>query len=225
MKRQTDQAIVLGRINYGEADRIVTMLLKESGKVTVIAKGARKLRSKLAGGIEPLCLNEVSYIPSKSGMSTLVSSMMKQNYSGIVRDYNVSQLAHGYMVWLNEHLEDGTGSEYFDTLQGSYVLMNLGADNDLAYCFFYSRALDISGQAINVSTDSSGAKLVESESYSFDHENSCFTPDSQGAYSAAHIKLLRMCLSVDPEVISRLKEDKGIAAGVARILRDHQALL
>jgi DNA repair protein RecO (recombination protein O) len=45
-------AIVLRRLDYGEADRIVTLLTREHGKLAAIAKGARRGRSKMAGSLE-----------------------------------------------------------------------------------------------------------------------------------------------------------------------------
>jgi DNA repair protein RecO (recombination protein O) len=45
------QGVVLTRINYAEADRILTVLTEDFGKVSLIAKGTRKEKSKLAGGI------------------------------------------------------------------------------------------------------------------------------------------------------------------------------
>jgi len=44
----TDEGIVLRRIDYGESDRILTVLTRGRGKVGVIARGVRKPRSKLA---------------------------------------------------------------------------------------------------------------------------------------------------------------------------------
>src|ERR1700676_1640031 len=41
--------IVLRRINYMEADRIITILTPDYGKLTLFAKGVRKANSKLAG--------------------------------------------------------------------------------------------------------------------------------------------------------------------------------
>ena len=52
------RAIVLRRTNYGEADRIL-QLLTPKGKRSVMAKGARRERSKLAGGIELFALCDV----------------------------------------------------------------------------------------------------------------------------------------------------------------------
>src|SRR5581483_6325643 len=43
-----DQAIVLRRVDYGETDRILTVMTKDHGKVGVIARGVRKPRSRLA---------------------------------------------------------------------------------------------------------------------------------------------------------------------------------
>jgi DNA repair protein RecO (recombination protein O) len=45
-------AIVLHRLDYGEADRIVTLLTREYGKLAAIAKGARRGKSKVAGSLD-----------------------------------------------------------------------------------------------------------------------------------------------------------------------------
>jgi DNA repair protein RecO (recombination protein O) len=44
----TDEGIVLRRVDYGEADRVLTVLTREHGKVGVIARGARRAGSRLA---------------------------------------------------------------------------------------------------------------------------------------------------------------------------------
>ena len=44
------EAIVLKRVNYNECDRIVTFLTPD-GRVSGIANGARREKTKLAGGI------------------------------------------------------------------------------------------------------------------------------------------------------------------------------
>jgi len=47
------QAVVLGHIEYGEADRILRLFTLEKGKISAIAKGVRKIRSRKAGHLEP----------------------------------------------------------------------------------------------------------------------------------------------------------------------------
>lgn len=48
-----DQGIVLRAIKLGEADRIVTILTAEHGKVRAVAKGVRKTTSRLGARVEP----------------------------------------------------------------------------------------------------------------------------------------------------------------------------
>jgi DNA repair protein RecO (recombination protein O) len=45
-------AIVLRRLDYGEADRIVTLLTRQHGKLAAIAKGARRGRSRIGGCLD-----------------------------------------------------------------------------------------------------------------------------------------------------------------------------
>jgi DNA repair protein RecO (recombination protein O) len=47
------EAIVLRRIDYGEADRILTLFTPQKGKTHAIAKGVRRTTSRLAGHLEP----------------------------------------------------------------------------------------------------------------------------------------------------------------------------
>ena len=46
------EAVVLSRRNFGEADRIITLFTRDHGKITVLAKGVRRPRSKKAGHLE-----------------------------------------------------------------------------------------------------------------------------------------------------------------------------
>ncbi len=47
------EAVVLRHSDWGEADRLLTLYTREKGKVRAIAKGARKVRSRKAGHLEP----------------------------------------------------------------------------------------------------------------------------------------------------------------------------
>jgi DNA repair protein RecO (recombination protein O) len=47
------EAVVLRHADWGEADRLLTLYTRERGKVRAIAKGARKIRSRKAGHLEP----------------------------------------------------------------------------------------------------------------------------------------------------------------------------
>jgi len=46
------EAIVLRRVNFGEADRMLTLFSKEYGKIRALAKGARKPQTRKTGHVE-----------------------------------------------------------------------------------------------------------------------------------------------------------------------------
>ncbi len=50
------KVIILRGMDYGESDRIIRILVENLGKASAIAKGARKEKSKLREGVEPLTL-------------------------------------------------------------------------------------------------------------------------------------------------------------------------
>lgn len=47
------EAVVLRHADWGEADRLLWLYTRQAGKLRAVAKGARKLRSRKAGHLEP----------------------------------------------------------------------------------------------------------------------------------------------------------------------------
>ncbi len=69
------KSYVLRRTNYGEADRILN-LITPAGKISAIAKGVRKEKSKLAGGVEMFSLAELTIHKGKGEFGTITSAKM-----------------------------------------------------------------------------------------------------------------------------------------------------
>lgn len=62
----TCQAMVLKRSSVGETDRILTLLSQEYGKISVVAKGVRKLSSSRSAMVEPGNIIKAYCINTKS---------------------------------------------------------------------------------------------------------------------------------------------------------------
>lgn len=53
MDRWADDALVLSAVDYGDADRVVTLFTRGRGRLTAFAAGARKSKRRFAGALEP----------------------------------------------------------------------------------------------------------------------------------------------------------------------------
>ena len=74
------EGIVLKRTNFGEADKIVTIYSKHYGKVTVLAKGMRRMNSRKRGNLE--VFNKVSFFAAKGkGMDIVTETEMLESFS------------------------------------------------------------------------------------------------------------------------------------------------
>ena len=94
MKTIRTKAIVLRRTNYGEYDRILQLITPEYGKVSAIAKGVRKEKSRLAGGVELFGRSDVTISLGKGELGILTGARLEQFYRSILADYD--RLQFGY---------------------------------------------------------------------------------------------------------------------------------
>ena len=60
------EGVILKRRDFGEADRILTIFTQKEGKITVLARGVRKITSRRAGNIELLNRVTLFLYPGKN---------------------------------------------------------------------------------------------------------------------------------------------------------------
>src|SRR5690606_14086211 len=87
------RAIVLRRTDYGEADRIL-QLLTPQGRRGVLARGVRREKSRLAGGIELFAISDVVMTRGKGELNILTSARLVVFYRHILEDYETLQFAY-----------------------------------------------------------------------------------------------------------------------------------
>ena len=64
-KQIKTKGIILRKINFGEADQILTILTKDEGKISALAKGARRLKSKFLGKLELFYNVDLNYFQGR----------------------------------------------------------------------------------------------------------------------------------------------------------------
>lgn len=213
-------AIMLSRTNFGEADRILTVLTPDNGKRRLMAKGVRRQKSKMAGGIELFCVSNVSYIPGRGEIDTLISTRLKKNYSHIVENVKRTMLGYELLKRLNRATEDAVSKEYFDLLENALAgLDDSMLPEDLLELWFNAQLIRMAGYQPNLKTDSSDKKLAAEKLYSFDTDSMAFSETKQGKYTANHIKLLRLAFSANnPLPLKQLKEIEKVLPPSRRLV-------
>ena len=219
MKQKATAAIVLARTNYGEADRIVTLLTPEQGKVRVLAKGVRKIRSRMAGGIELFSVNDITYIEGRGELCTLISSRLQVNYGTIIKDVTRTMYAYEVLKTVHKVTQDSPEPEYFSVLQQTFAAINdPSASLDYIRLWFGMRLLSIGGHEPNLTTDTTGRRLAQDKLYTFSYDDMAFRVDDRGVFTSRHIKLLRLCGPSGALQLARIKDVDEILPQLVQML-------
>ncbi|QRN83072.1 DNA repair protein RecO [Chloroflexota bacterium] len=139
------QAIILGHIEYGEADRILKVFTFQKGKITAIAKGVRRIRSRKAGHLEPF--TRVTLLLAKGrNMDIVTQAETVDNYSGLREDLQ----RIGYASYVVEVLdrftyEEGQNVAIFRLLANTLKRLEAHPNPATVVHYYELRLLDLVG--------------------------------------------------------------------------------
>lgn len=104
-----DEAVVLRTHKLGEADRIVTMLTRQHGKVRAVAKGVRRTGSKFGARLEPFMVADVQLYEGRS-LDIVTQAESLGSYGALITaDYD-SYTAASVMVETADKITEAEGS-------------------------------------------------------------------------------------------------------------------
>ncbi|MFO7156139.1 MAG: DNA repair protein RecO [Pseudomonadota bacterium] len=122
-----DRGIVLGTVDYGESDRIVTLLTRDHGKVGAFARGARASRRRFAGALLPFTVLEVRLVSRRGELFGLSSCTIEESFPGLRESLEAISLA-GYAAELCRELckEREPHPELFERLRAYLAALAAG---------------------------------------------------------------------------------------------------
>ena len=142
------QGIVLREVQYKETDKILTVLARGQGKVTVKARGCRRKNSPLAAGSQLLVYSDMTWFEYQ-GRWTLQEAATLQEFRGVRED--LTRLALGtYFAEVCEAVavEGEDNPELLSLLLNSlYALDTLKKPPELVRAAFDWRCMAIAGYA------------------------------------------------------------------------------
>ncbi|HEY3332982.1 MAG TPA: DNA repair protein RecO [Capsulimonadaceae bacterium] len=152
MAQYNTMGIVLRRMAFGETDNILTIYTRDRGRVSAIAKGARKAGSRLTGASEVLTCANFGLATGKS-LHVLQQAEVKNSFPALRKD--LMRLAHGqYMAELLSHFvaEDDPQPDLFTLLRSTLLLLERIADPEMASRWFELRLMERIGYAPDLET-------------------------------------------------------------------------
>jgi DNA repair protein RecO (recombination protein O) len=177
----------------------LTLLTPEYGKLRLMAKGVRRVKSKLAGGIELFSVTNITFIRGRGDIGTLISSRLDKHYGHIVRNIDRTMLGYDLIKLLNKVTEDEPEPEYFHLLEQAFTALDDDTiDTGLIKLWFSAQLLRLSGHTPNLRTAVDGSKLTAEGEYEFSLEDSAFFLRPGASFQADDIKFLRLVFSGNP---------------------------
>ena len=205
------KAIVLRRTDYGEADRILQILTPE-GKKSVIARGVRNEKSRLAGCIELFSVSDVVIHKGRSELGVLTSAKLLEHYDALVRDLDLIEQGGAMMRAASVRSEHVDSPEFFDILQQSLRAMQKHVDDDagtrwkdVLRAWWGINLVRASGEDVNLRFDTDGEKLDVAQRYYWDQDCAAFAKAQAGRIGADHIKMLRVMYSMPAETALKVR--------------------
>jgi DNA repair protein RecO (recombination protein O) len=139
------EGVVLRRRDYGESDRILVIFTKKLGRVSGIAKGARKPSSKISGHLE--LFSRSSFLISRGrNLHLITQAETLDSYDHLREDLSGIGLG-SYIVELVDAVttEEGSNVKLYDLLILTLQSLDSSQDPGIIRHFFELQLLGLSG--------------------------------------------------------------------------------
>jgi len=94
VRDELTDALLLRSVDFGESDRVLTLLTRRFGKLGCIARGARRSKKRFGGVLQPFSLLAVALEPRRNGMPTLQSAQIVRHPERILA--KLERMSAGY---------------------------------------------------------------------------------------------------------------------------------
>lgn len=207
---QKAEAVIMKQYDYSEADKLLKIYTLEQGKLNCIAKGIKKIKSKLRGSLLPFSHSSLILFKGKS-LYTITSADVIESFSLLRKDLNLMAYT-SYVIELLDSmvLEEEANRDIFVLLIGTLHLFNY-ISPAIAVKSFEIRLLRMVGYKPQIDSCLKCGK--EDSSYIFSSEQggvfcsecSSIHLDSSIKVRAGTLKILHKLDKIHWEKINRLR--------------------
>ncbi len=136
MAQYNTEGIVIGGNKLGEADRILRILTREHGKLSAIAKGVRRGKSKFSGCLEPMMVNSFLLAEGRN-MEIVCQAENIHSYPAVRSKYELITSAGHLLEVASKLTEEGLPDpETYDLLLAALDSLESGTPPELVELSF-----------------------------------------------------------------------------------------
>lgn len=222
-------AVVIHRIHLGETDKILTLLTRETGKLSAVAKGARRTHSRLSGATELFTHSRMLLAVGKS-LDVVSQCEIRESFPILRNDLPLMARAT-YLCELVDRLieEREPNPDVFDLLLSALHLLQRARERpDVIVHAFEMRLLAERGYAPELSACVRCGEALTRGRTTFSPSlggtlcSACrFSAEDAIAVQAATLERMRQFLEAPPEELLQLTPAPAADQEVARCLRWH----
>jgi len=208
------EGYILKKTDLREADQLFTIYTKDYGKIDVLGRAIRKIKSKLRSGVDLFYLSEIEFIQGKV-YKTLTDAILINKFKDIKNDLEKMKIAGQIVESLDSLVKAPEPDEkIWNLLNNSFNKLCHKSDLCIPYYYFLWNCLSILGYQINLYNCVACEKdLVPLKLY-FTSEHSgimcaqCFDKSKERIdISPETVKIIRLLLEGDWNILSKLKID------------------
>ena len=240
--------LIIKKQDRGEADQVFTVYTKDFGKLEILGKAIRKIKSKLRGGTELFYLSEIEFIQGKT-FKTLTDAILI-NRSPLLRGelerleaaYKIAELSDKFIE--GEERDEKIWELLNRVFQEINNLQTAVSNLQLLYCYFLWNFLSLLGYQPELYTCFvCQQKLTPGKLYFVPKEGgivcaSCFRPKPQKIAGESErqkrekvlihsdvVKILRLIVGRNWETLSRLKLEAWQKKALKNISNDFLSII
>ena len=222
------RGIVIRKVNFGEADRILTIMTADRGKIRAIAKGVRRPRAKLAGWLDMFAYNEFQLAEGRNLDIVVSANKVQSGFAKATPDLRQTGLMYYVCELVDKLLEEthevaGVFPLFEETLS---AIADKAVPLEIAKTYFEIRLLTILGFAPELyRCVASGGELNGEDKLYFSCRLGgvvCSSSEDDFApeVSKEGVKLLRLLQKYPLGAAEKIKVNSEIISEVSRLMSE-----
>lgn len=223
------KGIIISETNYSETSKILNVLTEDYGKIGIMAKGARSMKSPLRSVSQKLVYGEFNLNYKEKGLSNLLEVNVLNSFKNIITNFKAATYSFYLLDLVNQILNDDSllhdkNKDIFKLLEISLIKINEGLNPELIVNIVELQLLKYLGVSLELNKcincgNKDNIKTINLELGGMLCEN-CLKENS--LLNPKTVKLIRLMYYVDLNKLDNIKiEDKSIIKEISTFIKEY----